>query len=63
VVALGGLDTLVFTGGIGEFAVPVRQMILAHLDFLKPFDVLVVEANEERMIAEHCLNLLQQRKS
>ncbi|MCY4489000.1 MAG: acetate/propionate family kinase [Deltaproteobacteria bacterium] len=32
--ALGGLDTLVFTGGIGERAAPVRQQIcegLAHL--------------------------------
>jgi acetate kinase len=32
--ALGGLETLVFTGGIGERAVEVRQRICADLDFL-----------------------------
>jgi acetate kinase len=32
--ALGGLDTLVFTGGIGENAPPVRARICEGLDFL-----------------------------
>jgi acetate kinase len=32
--ALGGVETLVFTGGIGERAVEVRQRICAGLDFL-----------------------------
>ena len=32
--ALGGLDTLVFTGGIGEHAAPVRAEICAGLEFL-----------------------------
>jgi len=32
--ALGGLDTLIFTGGIGEHAAPVRERICAGLDFL-----------------------------
>jgi acetate kinase len=32
--ALGGLDTLVFTGGIGEHAAPVRQRIAEGLEFL-----------------------------
>lgn len=31
---LGGLDTLVFTGGIGERAAPVRWMICRGLDYL-----------------------------
>jgi len=31
---LGGLDTLVFTGGIGEHAAPIRQRICAGLEFL-----------------------------
>lgn len=31
---LGGLDTLVFTGGIGEKAAPVRERICAGLEFL-----------------------------
>lgn len=32
--ALGGLDTLVFSGGIGENAVPIRARICAGLEFL-----------------------------
>jgi acetate kinase len=32
--ALGGLDTLVFTGGIGENAAPIRERICAGLAFL-----------------------------
>jgi acetate kinase len=32
--ALGGVETLVFTGGIGERAIEVRQRICADLDFL-----------------------------
>lgn len=31
---LGGLDTLVFTGGIGERAAPVREMICRGLEYL-----------------------------
>lgn len=33
-VSLGGLDTLVFTAGIGEHAPPVRERICAGLEFL-----------------------------
>lgn len=32
--ALGGLDALVFTGGIGEHAVPVRELICRHAAWL-----------------------------
>lgn len=32
--ALGGLDALVFTGGIGEHAAPVRERVCAGLDWL-----------------------------
>ena len=53
-VALGGIDALVFTGGIGEHAAAVREAICARLAFLGNFEVLVVEADEERMIAGHC---------
>jgi len=31
---LGGVDTLVFTGGIGERAAPVREGICTNLDYL-----------------------------
>jgi len=33
-VALGGCGQLIFTGGIGEHAAPVRGQIVAHLEFL-----------------------------
>jgi acetate kinase len=33
-VALGGCDQIIFTGGIGEHAAPVRQRIIGHLEFL-----------------------------
>jgi acetate kinase len=32
--ALGGLDALVFTGGIGEHAAPVRERVCEGLEFL-----------------------------
>lgn len=32
--ALGGLDTLIFTGGIGEHAAPIRAAICAGISFL-----------------------------
>jgi acetate kinase len=32
--ALGGVETLIFTGGIGEHATPVRERICTGLDFL-----------------------------
>jgi acetate kinase len=34
VAALGGLDTLIFTAGIGEHAAPVRERICDGLEFL-----------------------------
>jgi acetate kinase len=34
VAALGGLDTFIFTGGIGEHAAPIRERICAGLGFL-----------------------------
>lgn len=57
-VSLGGIDALVFTGGIGEHASAVRQAICSRLALLGDFEVLVIEADEERMIAGHCLEFL-----
>jgi acetate kinase len=51
VVSLGGLDALVFTGGVGENSEFVRNSILGQLKFLPPFDVKIIPANEEKMIA------------
>jgi acetate kinase len=47
-VVLGGLDTLVFTGGIGEHATPVRSRICERLAFLGvTLDARANEANAE----------------
>lgn len=56
--SIGGIDVLVFTGGIGENAAPVRDAILARLAFLGPFQTLVISANEERMMAMQAVELL-----
>ncbi len=61
-VALGGVDGIVFTGGIGENATPVRKAILKRLEFLKPFRTLVISANEERMMAMHAQRLLREKR-
>ncbi len=50
-VSLGGLDALVFTGGIGEHADPVRRTIVERLALLQPFEVHVIPANEEGAMA------------
>lgn len=48
---LGGIDTLVFTGGIGEHAAPVRDGVVSRLGMLSIGQVLVVAADEEAVIA------------
>lgn len=58
VVAMGGIDAIAFTGGIGENAGPVRDAILRHLAFLGPVRVHVVAADEERQIARDATRLL-----
>ncbi|MDW8868386.1 acetate kinase, partial [Legionella pneumophila] len=60
-VTLGGMDAIVFTGGIGENSAFVRNTILRHLKFLKPFETRVVTANEERMMAIHTMSLLERQ--
>jgi acetate kinase len=50
---LGGLDRLVFTGGIGENAAEVRAEILAGLGYLGAIDVCVIPTDEDRVIARH----------
>ena len=54
--AIGGLDALVFTGGIGENAQEVREKITARLRWVSDFDVYVIPANEELVMAKACQN-------
>jgi acetate kinase len=55
---LGGLDALVFTGGIGEHAAEIRDRICGGLAHLGRFAVHVMAADEERVIARHVRRLL-----
>jgi acetate kinase len=58
---LGGVDRLVFTGGIGENAAEVRTRIGEGLDGLgiTPGRVSVVPTDEELVIARHTARLLR----
>ena len=62
---LGGLDLLVFTGGIGQHSAPIRARICHNLAFLgldpdsaNPRKVLALPAQEELQIARHTRVLL-----
>ena len=50
-VALEGIDVLAFTGGVGEGSADVRERVTALVRFLGDFDVRVVPAREELVIA------------
>jgi acetate kinase len=56
--ALGGLDALVFTGGIGEHADPVRGRVVEQLAFLGSFATHVIEAREDVVAARAARALL-----
>ncbi|MES1248791.1 MAG: acetate/propionate family kinase, partial [Actinomycetota bacterium] len=57
--ACGGLDALVFTGGIGEHADAVREQIVGRVRFLGDFRVEVVAAREELVIAAETRRVLE----
>jgi acetate kinase len=56
--ALGGLDAVAFTGGIGENSEPVRRGVVERLAFLGDVRVEVVPAREELVIARAVRALL-----
>lgn len=58
-VLLGGLDLLVFTGGIGERSNVIRQLVKKQVSHLGKFKVAVVPANEELMIAREILKVIK----
>ncbi|WP_299599933.1 acetate kinase [uncultured Tateyamaria sp.] len=59
IVAMGGLDAVAFTGGIGENAEPIRTRIMEHLSLFGDVPVHVVKADEERQIATDARALMQ----
>ena len=58
-MALGGLDALAFSGGVGENRADVREAIAERLAFLGPFACEVVPAREELVIADAVRALLR----
>ncbi|MEM8695874.1 MAG: acetate/propionate family kinase [Pseudomonadota bacterium] len=58
-VSLGGLDALVFTGGIGENAPEIRDAVAARLAWLDIPPPLAVATQEERVIAQAVAALFQ----
>lgn len=61
-VAAGGMQALIFSGGIGENGTAIREAILDHL---KPacadFEVLVVPADEESVLARYAAGFMKQQ--
>ena len=83
---MGGIDILVFTGGIGENSALIRSMVAANLGFLgividpernhekmsrdsvisvdgAAATVVVIKANEEKMIAQEALSIVKGLKT
>jgi acetate kinase len=62
VALLGGVDLLVFTGGIGEHSDYVRSSVTNGLEFLglTADKIRIVPAQEEQQIARHCRRMLGQ---
>lgn len=52
--SLGGVDVLAFTGGIGEHDDALRHEVVSALTWLSPFEVMVITADEEQVIARAC---------
>jgi acetate kinase len=59
-VVLGGLDAIVFTGGVGENCAPLRERVCGQLGFLGSLPALVVKAEEEQQMARECCRLLSE---
>ena len=58
VVAMGGLDAVAFTGGIGENAAPIRDRIIELLAFFGEVPVHIIAADEEKQIARDAFALI-----
>ena len=56
--SLGGVDVIALTGGIGEHDQALRGELEDALAWLRPFDLTVVPADEEGLIARSCLRAM-----
>ena len=57
-VALGGVDVVAFSGGIGEHSGRVRDGVVRLLGFLAPFEARIVEAREDLVAAAEARRVL-----
>lgn len=55
--AMGGIDAIVFTGGIGEHDKKMKENVSKRLEFLNS-EILVIPTNEELMIAKSTYKML-----
>jgi len=58
IAVLGGADALVFTGGVGENCLPLREAVARQFAFLENLRILVIHAEEEWEIARQCFALI-----
>ena len=58
VAAAGGIDALVFTGGVGEHSARVRDDARRGLPLINRAQVLVIEAREDLELARQATELL-----
>jgi acetate kinase len=56
--ALEGLDALIFTGGVGENAAPIRARVSQAIAWMGDIDIRVIPTDEELTIARHTQRLL-----
>lgn len=61
--SIGGLDALVFTGGIGENSEIIREKITKALHWVGEFKVFVIPADEELIMAKACKKFLESKKA
>lgn len=59
---LGGVDVIALTGGIGEHDQALRKELAVALSWLGNFELLVVPADEEGLIARQCREASGSRK-
>jgi acetate kinase len=64
IALLGGVDVLVFTGGIGEHSNQVRTAATNGLESLglAPEKIQIIPTQEEQQIARHCRTLMMQQR-
>jgi acetate kinase len=56
--SLGGVDVIALTGGIGEHDDALMEELEERLDWLRPLVLTRVAADEEGLMARHCLAAL-----